>query len=227
MSANETQVGGVHYQSPLQHWDFVALCRIGYMRARIMAYIQRWKKKNGVQDLRKGEHFYRKLMENLGTPVDEQLEVPLRCAEVGITLADYFKANEVGAHESYVISMLLSRDYDNMALGLQKLQQMIEEQTGGEYDIELEDTTALKTELTDVRAKLQGANEELTRQQTEIADLKTKVETAEKAAADAESKVAVLTEDRSKADTEIAELKAKLADAAKAAAHPAPKGSKK
>lgn len=227
MSANETQVGGVHYQSPLQHWDFVALCRIGYMRARIMAYVQRWRKKNGVQDLRKGQHFYKKLMENLGTPVDELLELPLRCAEVGIGLEDYFKANDVGGPERYIISMLLSRDYDNLALGLHKLSQLIDEQTGGEFDIELDDMTKVREELADLGKKLQGANEELARQQTEIADLKTKVETAEKAAADAESKVAVLTEDRSKADTEIAELKAKLADAAKAAAHPAPKGSKK
>ena len=61
--ANDTQVGGDHYRSPIQHWDYVLANEIPYMEAQIIKYVTRWRKKNGVQDLHKARHFLDKLIE--------------------------------------------------------------------------------------------------------------------------------------------------------------------
>lgn len=64
MAANEEQVGGAHYKGQkVEHWDFVMMHDIPYMEAQVIKYMMRWRKKNGVEDLRKAEHFIRKLIE--------------------------------------------------------------------------------------------------------------------------------------------------------------------
>ena len=64
MTANEEQVGGGHYKGQkVEHWDFVMMHDIPYMEAQVIKYMMRWRKKNGVEDLRKAEHFIRKLIE--------------------------------------------------------------------------------------------------------------------------------------------------------------------
>lgn len=61
--ANDRQVGGEHYRSPIQHWDYVLANDIPYLEAQIIKYITRHKKKNGLQDLAKAHHFLDKLIE--------------------------------------------------------------------------------------------------------------------------------------------------------------------
>lgn len=61
--ANDRQVGGDHYRSPIQHWDYVIANEIPYMEAQIIKYVTRWRKKNGIEDLRKAQHFLQKLIE--------------------------------------------------------------------------------------------------------------------------------------------------------------------
>lgn len=65
MSANDTQVGGDHYKSPgkVEHWDIVAQHDLDYFQGQITKYVMRWKKKNGLQDLEKAEHFLAKYLE--------------------------------------------------------------------------------------------------------------------------------------------------------------------
>jgi hypothetical protein len=63
VAANDKQVGGTHYQSTIQHWDYVMANNLGYMEAQIIKYVTRWRKKNGVQDLEKALHFLEKLIE--------------------------------------------------------------------------------------------------------------------------------------------------------------------
>lgn len=63
MSANETQVGGDHYKSAYQHWDYVAAAGIAYLPAQVSKYLSRWQKKNGLQDLEKALHFLDKFIE--------------------------------------------------------------------------------------------------------------------------------------------------------------------
>lgn len=63
MSANETQVGGTHYKSEYQHWDWVTELGMPYILGCATKYLTRWKKKNGIQDLEKAIHYVEKAME--------------------------------------------------------------------------------------------------------------------------------------------------------------------
>lgn len=63
--ANEIQHGGTHYKgSKYQHWDLIADCRIGYLEGCASKYAFRWKKKGGVEDLKKAIHYIDKLIES-------------------------------------------------------------------------------------------------------------------------------------------------------------------
>ncbi len=61
--ANEQQIGGDHYKSPVQHWDIVAAFGIGYLEGNATKYVSRWRKKNGLQDLEKARHYIQKMFE--------------------------------------------------------------------------------------------------------------------------------------------------------------------
>ena len=61
--ANTIQVGGNHYSSDIQHWDYVVANDMDYFQAQITRYITRWKKKNGLQDLEKALHYMQKYLE--------------------------------------------------------------------------------------------------------------------------------------------------------------------
>lgn len=63
--ANKRQVGGEHYKAPgkVEHWDIVAQHDLDYFQGQITKYVMRWKKKNGVQDLKKAQHFLEKYIE--------------------------------------------------------------------------------------------------------------------------------------------------------------------
>lgn len=63
MSVNDEQVGGEHYQKPIQPWDYITLNRLGYLEGNIIKYVTRYKEKNGLQDLHKAKHYLEKLIE--------------------------------------------------------------------------------------------------------------------------------------------------------------------
>lgn len=65
MSANEKQIGGLHYakHGALQHWDIVAHFHLDYFQGQILRYVIRWQDKGGVEDLRKAAHFLEKYIE--------------------------------------------------------------------------------------------------------------------------------------------------------------------
>jgi hypothetical protein len=63
LSANEKQVGGVHYQKDIQPWDYIIANKLGYLEGNIVKYVSRWKDKGGVQDLKKAQHYLQKLIE--------------------------------------------------------------------------------------------------------------------------------------------------------------------
>ncbi len=63
-SANTRQVGGEHYKvGGEEHWDRVTRLGLDYFQGQITKYVERWKKKNGVQDLEKAQHFLEKYIE--------------------------------------------------------------------------------------------------------------------------------------------------------------------
>ncbi len=62
MSANDKQIGGLHYQSSdIQHWDWAA--DMPYLEGRCTAYIARHQDKNGIEDIEKALHFIEKILE--------------------------------------------------------------------------------------------------------------------------------------------------------------------
>jgi hypothetical protein len=63
MSANEHQIGGTHYSSEIQPWDYILAHKLGYLEGNIIKYVTRYQKKNGVEDLHKARHYLDKLIE--------------------------------------------------------------------------------------------------------------------------------------------------------------------
>ena len=68
MSANDKQVGGDHYKSGYQHWDFVIETQMHYLLACATKYITRHRKKNGKQDLEKSLHYVEKFLQSAAHP---------------------------------------------------------------------------------------------------------------------------------------------------------------
>jgi len=74
------QVGGKHYQSKYQHWDWVAEQGLDYFQACSTKYISRWQDKGGIEDIEKGISYVEKLMalsregycDNQAVPIGEE-----------------------------------------------------------------------------------------------------------------------------------------------------------
>ena len=62
--ANEKQVGGNHYKTAIQPWDFVLANNIGFLEGNAIKYIARHKQKNGIEDINKAIHYLEKLKEH-------------------------------------------------------------------------------------------------------------------------------------------------------------------
>lgn len=65
--ANRMQVGGNHYKTNYEHWDWVldhGDTGPTYLVGVATKYVARWRKKGGVEDLKKALHYVNKLIEN-------------------------------------------------------------------------------------------------------------------------------------------------------------------
>lgn len=52
-----TQVGGNHYKDmPIQPAEYCHKNNIGKLEGDVIAYVSRWRKKNGIEDLKKARH---------------------------------------------------------------------------------------------------------------------------------------------------------------------------
>jgi hypothetical protein len=63
--ANAVQVGGDHYKTTIQPWDYIIANDIGYLEGNIIKYVSRYRKKGGLDDLRKAQHYLQKLIETV------------------------------------------------------------------------------------------------------------------------------------------------------------------
>lgn len=88
-SANEMQVGGDHYKAGYQHWDMITDFHIGYLEGCATKYLTRWRKKNGLEDLKKALHFTQKLIEKADAG-----HRPLHVVDSS-AIARFFRANPV------------------------------------------------------------------------------------------------------------------------------------
>lgn len=97
---NAHQIGGEHYRSELQHWDFVELNGIGYLEGCATKYLTRWRKKGGLLDLKKAKHYIEKLM-SLPDRKDRTYD------KLKVDVQDFCKANNVAETEARVIDLLV------------------------------------------------------------------------------------------------------------------------
>lgn len=100
MSANSKQEGGSHYAGDYQHWDFVCECLGGrYLEGNLTKYIARWRKKNGLQDIRKALHYLLKIRELFA---DGDLEAPPLARRSG-SVERFCLVNNLGPMEGRVM----------------------------------------------------------------------------------------------------------------------------
>lgn len=98
MDANEKQIGGEHYKSTYQHWDFVKHTMLDYLPAQITRYVARWRKKDGIKDLEKALHYVEKLIQEdqiHRTYCNDRVEV-------------FVRENRLQHHERIVFNMLVN-----------------------------------------------------------------------------------------------------------------------
>ena len=58
------QVGGDHYKSKIEVWDYVHANDLDYFQGNVIKYVTRYKKKNGIEDLKKAIHYIEKMIQN-------------------------------------------------------------------------------------------------------------------------------------------------------------------
>ena len=62
--ADSIQVGGNHYKKQtIQPWDYILANGLGFLEGNVVKYVTRYKDKNGVEDLKKAQHYLQKLIE--------------------------------------------------------------------------------------------------------------------------------------------------------------------
>ena len=73
MNADKRQVGGSHYKKDggEQHWDRVHRLGLNWFAANVTKYVERYKEKNGLQDLEKARHYLDKLIEVEAAKLDD------------------------------------------------------------------------------------------------------------------------------------------------------------
>lgn len=58
------QEGGTHYKDlPIQPVEYIYANAIGYFEGNVIKYVSRWRKKGGIDDLRKARHYIDMLIE--------------------------------------------------------------------------------------------------------------------------------------------------------------------
>lgn len=64
VKAADRQVGGDHYrQTGIQPWDVIDAYGLDFYEGSALKYLLRWRKKNGLEDLKKLRHYIDKLIE--------------------------------------------------------------------------------------------------------------------------------------------------------------------
>lgn len=105
LNANEVQIGGKHYQSKYQHWDFVLDMGLDYFEGCATKYITR-RKNNRKEDLEKAKHFLIKKKE-IGH------EVTRIFTEERKTFLELFCLENRLSHREYlVLRCIFERRYD-------------------------------------------------------------------------------------------------------------------
>ena len=121
--ANAIQVGGTHYKASYQHWDFVADLRLDYWQACATKYVTRWRKKNGLEDLRKAPHYMLKRAEIQETYGPASKSITDMVKIEGVMLLA--KANDLDAFDAWVMIPIVLGDWEQAKVRLDALIQKV------------------------------------------------------------------------------------------------------
>lgn len=108
---NDRQVGGAHYKSAYQHWDFVVDTHQSYHQGSATAYISRWRRKNGVEDLEKALHYIDKC-----ASINAQ-KIPFRVANV----FSFAYQNDLTAIEAAAVWAVVAHEWEAAKVWVQLL----------------------------------------------------------------------------------------------------------
>jgi hypothetical protein len=81
MTANDEQIGGSHYkkgEGHEEHWDRAWRLKYDPFQYIITKWIERWRDKGGIQDLRKAQHAIAKYIEVVAEDEEHQEELELK-----------------------------------------------------------------------------------------------------------------------------------------------------
>ncbi len=98
------QVGGDHYKSDYQHWDWAVDVGLGPLEYGATRYICRHWKKGGVEDLKKAKHFVWK-MRSLGNSYISRYK-KIRTEDWKLYLDRFLNKNEIPEKEALLCEML-------------------------------------------------------------------------------------------------------------------------
>lgn len=121
---NKRQVGGDHYKSEYEHWDFVLDCNLGYLDGVATKYLTRWRKAaKPVQDLQKALHYVEKMI-NTHRVCFPRLRAPhSTCLYY---LHDFTEANQLQAEDAAIIAALcVWETVTDLALVVKKIQRLL------------------------------------------------------------------------------------------------------
>lgn len=59
----DTPISPAHYKAAIETWDFIAAHDMTYIQGNIVKYVTRFRKKNGLEDLKKAKAYLNKLIE--------------------------------------------------------------------------------------------------------------------------------------------------------------------
>jgi hypothetical protein len=112
-TANDFQEGGTHYKSGYQHWDFM-LDTYGtmWLVACASKYVARWRKKNGLEDLRKARHYVTKYHEAVSASAPTYAIAPRALAA---NVETFVRANGVERVDAlFLYTLMRARDADDV-----------------------------------------------------------------------------------------------------------------
>ena len=117
-AANNRQVGGSHYAGTYQHWDFVRELLLDYWQGCATKYISRWRKKNGVEDLKKAVHYIDKRAENGTPPLTSTWE---RGSYAFEAIFRFAHANDLTLAEAEAIAYVVRGEWESARLAVNRL----------------------------------------------------------------------------------------------------------
>jgi hypothetical protein len=119
---NDIQIGGDHYKGvKFQPWDW-ALYQLGYYETSAIAYIVRFRKKGGIQDLEKAQHYLDKM---LAAALGD--EYSNRCQADNLTVLDFNKQNGCDRWQSLAVHLLVQwRVRDELVEAKKAIEELIQ-----------------------------------------------------------------------------------------------------